>query len=277
MNSRTPRGHESPHIPEPGRAFPSLFVSHGAPTLALADSSTGRFLDGLGALLPRPRAIVIASAHDHATTPVVGSGSAPRTVHDFGGFPAELYSLRYPAPGDPSLADDVIALLRGAGIEARADAARGFDHGVWVPLSRIFPDASIPVVTVSLDPRGAARTHWRVGRALAPLRERGVLVVGSGGITHNLRTLRFDAPHAEASTASDAFMRWIGECLAAGDIEALLDWESRAPMPRENHPTHEHLLPFFIALGAAGDAPRATRLHHDVEFGSLGLDAYRFD
>lgn len=261
----------------PPTVLPSLFVSHGAPTMALDDSPTGRFLDGLGDALPRPRAIVIASAHDHAATTVVGAGATPATIHDFGGFPDALYALRYPAPGDPALAQEIVAMLHDAGVDARADPTRGYDHGVWVPLRRMYRDASIPVVTVSLDPRGDARAHWRLGRALAPLPRRGVLVIGSGGITHNLRALRFAAAGAPSSTTSDAFMAWIGDRLAANDVPALLDWDTRAPQPRENHPTHEHLLPLFVAIGAGGDPVRATRLHHEVAYGSLGLDAYRFD
>ena len=159
--------------------LPTLFISHGSPMLAIEDSPAGRFLDALGSRLPLPRAIVVASAHYEAATPSVGGAEYPITVHDFGGFPPELYALRYPASGETTLARRIIDLLQEASITARVDTARGLDHGVWVPLRRIYPDAEIPVVPIAVDPRLDARTHHAMGAALSTLRDEGVLVIGS--------------------------------------------------------------------------------------------------
>ena len=257
-------------------SLPSLFVSHGAPTLALDDSPTGRFLDRLGPTLPRPRAIVVASAHFARATATVTTGANPETVHDFGGFPAPLYDLRYPAPGDPALAQRVLDLLSAAGISAQGDRKRGFDHGVWVPLLRMFPQADIPVVSLSIDPGSSAAVAYAVGKALAPLRDEDVLVIGSGGFTHNLGELDWRGSGAPAAAWAQEFASWLRERLLAGDAQAALAWRERAPEPLRNHPTPEHLLPLFVAFGAGGPGAKATLLHQDWEMGSLALDAYGF-
>lgn len=254
----------------------SLFVSHGAPTLALDDSPTGRFLDRLGGELPRPRAIVVASAHFTREEPTVSGGAAPATIHDFGGFPAALYDLRYPAPGDPALAQRIVAALVAAGIAAKSDPQRGFDHGVWVPLIRMFPQAGIPVVALSVSPDADAAAHFAVGRALAWLRDEGVLLIGSGGFVHNLGELEWGAKGNAAVDWARAFADWLRERLLAGDAEAALDWRTRAPTALRSHPTPEHLLPLFVAFGAAGAGARATLLHQDWELGTLALDSYGF-
>ena len=257
--------------------LPTLFLSHGSPMLAVQDSPAGRFLDGLGGQLPRPRAIVVASAHYESPVVRVGANAAPETVHDFGGFPRELYALQYPAPGDPALADSIAARIAQAGIDVQGDDTRGLDHGVWVPLRRMYPEATIPVVPLSVSTRGDARTQFDVGRALAPLRDEGVLVIGSGGFVHNLRELDWRNPDAEPVPWSADFAHWMRERLAAGDTAALLDWERQAPQARRAHPTTEHLMPLFVALGAAGDPARTRVLHRSHEFGSLALDAFAFD
>jgi 4,5-DOPA dioxygenase extradiol len=256
--------------------MPSLFLSHGSPMLAVQDSPAGRFLDGLGAQLPRPRAIVVASAHFTAVPPHVGAAALPRTVHDFGGFPPALYGLRYPAPGLPALAEDVRARLESAGFDARTADEHGLDHGVWVPLLRMYPDADIPVVPVSVDPRGDAAAHVALGRALAGLREEGMLVIGSGGFVHNLGDLDWRNPDAGLAPWAGAFADWMRERLQAHDVDALVDWQARAPHARRAHPTVEHLMPLFFALGAAGDATSIRHLHQSHEFGSLALDAFAF-
>jgi 4,5-DOPA dioxygenase extradiol len=257
--------------------LPSLFVSHGSPMLAVEDSPAGRFLDGLGAQLGTPRAIVVASAHFLARTPAVGGDPQPQTVHDFGGFPEELYGLRYGAPGDAALAAEVAKLLRNAGLPADVRAAQGLDHGVWVPLRRMYPGADIPVVPIAVMPQADARLHFALGRALAPLREDGVLVIGSGGFVHNLGDLDWQHPASAMPDWAQAFADWMRTHLAAGDLDALLDWATLAPNPRRAHPTPEHLLPLFVALGAAGPEPRVETLHASHEYGSLALDAFAFE
>ena len=257
--------------------LPTLFLSHGSPLLALQDSPAGRFLDGLGAALPRPRAIVVASAHYAAPQVSIGAATRPRTVHDFGGFPPELHRIQYPAPGDAGLVGRIATLLREAGLGAAVEHDRGLDHGVWVPLLRMYPDASIPVVPVSIDPVGDARSHLALGAALQPLRQEGVLLIGSGGFVHNLGALEWGEIDAATPAWAAEFSAWMHARIGAGDVEALADWQSRAPHARRAHPSLEHLMPLFVALGAAAPEPRARVLHRSHEYGSLALDAFAFD
>lgn len=256
--------------------LPTLFLSHGSPMLAIEDSPTGRFLDGLGSRYAAARAIVIVSAHDVSRGTRVGAHPNPPTVHDYSGFPPQLHDLRYPAPGHPGLATRIARALDDAGINATLDPARGLDHGAWVPLRRMFPDARLPVVTVSIDPRGDAAQHAALGRALSFLPCEDVLVIGSGGFTHNLGALQWDRPQAAETASTAAFADWMADRLQAADAADLLGWRARAPSAAANHPSIEHLLPLFVAWGAAGPAPRAQSLHRAVEFGALRMDAFAF-
>ncbi|MCF7221801.1 DODA-type extradiol aromatic ring-opening family dioxygenase [Marilutibacter chinensis] len=262
-----------PQMPTP---LPTLFLSHGSPLLAVEDSAAGRFLDRLGEMLPRPSAIVVASAHFMSATPLVGGDPQPRTVHDFGGFPESLYAIAYPAPGDPTLAARIVERTADAGIGVRLRASHGLDHGVWVPLRRMFPDADIPVVPLSVMPHADAATHLALGQALAPLREQGVLVIGSGGFVHNLGDLDFSNAAAPVPGWAREFGDWMRERITARDWTALLDWQASAPNARRAHPTVEHLMPLFVAIGAAGASPLPQALHRSHEYGSLALDAYAF-
>ncbi|UTA53880.1 dioxygenase [Lysobacter soli] len=257
--------------------LPSLFLSHGSPMLAVQDSPAGRFLDGLGTSLPWPKAIVVASAHFTTAQPMVGAAIAPDTVHDFGGFPPELYELRYPAPGAPDLAASIAQRLSDAGLPARVRENHGLDHGVWVPLRRMYPQADIPVVPLSVMPHGDAAQHVALGRALAPLRDEGVLVIGSGGFVHNLGELDWGHADAPLTPWADEFAQWMRAKLEARDIDALIDWQSQAPHARRAHPTVEHLMPLFVALGAGGEDAGVRTLHRSHEFGSLALDAFAFE
>ena len=257
--------------------LPTLFLSHGSPMLATQDSPAGRFLDGLGAGLPRPKAIVVASAHFMAPDPSVGAAAQPATVHDFGGFPQPLYEIRYPAPGSPELAAEIAGRLATAGFQPHERPNHGLDHGVWVPLRRMYPRADIPVVPLSVNPQAAAKHHYEVGRALASFRDEGVLVVGSGGFVHNLGDLDWQHPDAPMPGWASDFAEWMRVRLETHDLPALLDWERQAPNARHAHPTVEHLMPLFVALGAAGESPAVRTLHRSHEFGSLALDAFAFD
>lgn len=257
-------------------SLPSLFLSHGSPMLATEDSPTGRFLDHLSDRFPRPRAVLVASAHFMAPSPTLTAATWPETIHDFGGFPPPLYEIRYPAPGEPDLAARAAALLTEAGFDARQDPDIGIDHGAWVPLRRIYPEADIPVVALSVDPRRTAEWHYRMGRALAPLRADGVLVIGSGGFSHNLRALAWGETNAPEFPWVSAFTGPLRERLLAGDIDGALDWTS-LPEALRNHPTPEHLYPLYVALGAGGEGARGRLLHRDVEMGALALDAFAFD
>lgn len=254
--------------------FPALFLSHGAPMLALEDVPARDFLRGLGRELGRPDVILVASAHWETPAPALNAVERNETIHDFSGFPPELYRLAYPAPGSPALAERAAGLLRAAGLEAAIDRRRGLDHGAWVPLLLMYPDADIPVVQVSLQTRRGPAHHVALGRALAPLRDDRVLVIGSGSYTHNLRELKWDgAGEAEPSWVT-GFSRWFDEALVEGRTDELVDYRRRAPDAARNHPTEEHLLPVFVALGAGGG--KARRLHSSATYGTLRMDAYAF-
>jgi 4,5-DOPA dioxygenase extradiol len=257
--------------------LPSLYISHGSPMTALQPGLTGKRLAELAAVLPRPKAIVMASAHWLSQRPQVGSAATPETIHDFGGFPAALYQLRYPAPGSPALAERVMQLLDQAKLTPSADPARGLDHGAWVPLRLLYPDADIPVVPVSIQPELGPTHQYALGQALAPLRDEGVLVIGSGSITHNLHDLRAGYSDERQAPYVKPFIDWIEQKLAAGDIGALLDYRRQAPFAERAHPTDEHLLPLFVALGAAGAKAHAQRIDAGIDMGLLAMDIYRFD
>ena len=256
--------------------LPSLFVSHGSPMMALEDSPTARFLDQLGASLPRPRAVLVASAHFMAVSPTVTATPTPETIHDFGGFPKALYEVQYPVDGAPEYAGEVFRHLADAGFEPRLDNRMGIDHGTWVPMRRMYPQADIPVVALSVNPIQTAGWHYRLGRALAPLREQGVLVIGSGGYSHNLRELDWQQADSPMYPWVQAFTEALSGKLLAGDIGGALDWQS-LPEAKRNHPTTEHLYPLFVALGAGGAGARATQLHHAVQMGGMAMDAFAFD
>lgn len=259
--------------------MPTLFVSHGSPMLAVTDSAARRFLQDVGPKLPRPRAVLVVSAHyDTALTELTGA-ERPPTIHDFGGFPAELYRLRYTPQGDPALARSVAERLTAASLPAVVEPLRGLDHGAWIPLMLMFPRADVPTVQLSIDSRRSAEHHFALGRALRSLRDEGVLVLGSGGATHNLG-LYFAAGNRTDETAPpewvEAFNEWTAGAIAARRIDDLLHYRERAPYAAQNHPTPEHYLPLFVTLGAVYDEEPGARIHASYDRGLLSLDAYGF-
>lgn len=255
----------------------TLFLSHGAPTLALDHSPTVAFLHDLGTRISKPRALIVVSAHHTTTAPVLGAHPAPPTVHDFGGFPEALYRLRYPAPGAVALAERAGTALKEAGFDATMDPRHGIDHGVWVPLLHLFPAADIPVLPLSVSPGRDAAWHLALGRALVPLLSDGVLLIGSGGFVHNLGRLAWQTPDARIpSDWARDFADWMTARIQDGEADCAADWLTRAPQPRLAHPTPEHLLPLFVAWGAAGAGVAGTLLHQDWEFGSLAMHAFGF-
>jgi 4,5-DOPA dioxygenase extradiol len=258
--------------------LPTLFVSHGSPMLALQDSPARRFLQGLGASLPRPRAIAVVSAHwETSGAPAVSQAARPATIHDFGGFPQALFDIEYAAPGAPELAEQAASLFDAAGVAVGRSAQRGLDHGAWVPLRLMYPDADVPVMQISLVRGAGPAAHDKLGRALAQLRHDGVLVMGSGSLTHNLYEFHGQPVDAPAPHWVREFESWMRERLASNDRAALLDYRARAPSAVKNHPSEEHLLPLFVAMGAAGAAAKGQLLHASVEHGVLAMDAYAFD
>lgn len=256
--------------------LPSLFLSHGAPNLPLTDTPARAFLDTLGGRFARPAAILVISAHWETSIPTINAVDRNETIHDFGGFPRELYQLRYPAPGSPSVAARVSHLLRQSGIDGKIDRSRGLDHGAWVPLLLMYPHADIPVLQLSVQPDLGPGHHLAMGRALAPLRQEGVLIIGSGSMTHDLSEFRGHGPNDPAPDWVNHFADWFHSALTTSQTEDLLDYRRRAPFAIKNHPSEEHLLPLYAALGAAGEDARAERLHASSTYSVLRMDVYAF-
>lgn len=257
--------------------LPSLFVPHGAPTFARRPGAAGTAMLAAVRALPLPRAIIIVSAHWDTAVPTVGFAERPETIHDFWGFPDELYSLRYPATGCREASSEVVSAIKAAGLPVREDADRGLDHGAWIPLRLMFPDAEVPVIPLSIQSRGGPEQAHALGRALAPLAKKGFLVLASGNLTHNLRDYQLAArSNGQTPAYVRQFTDWLGERLQARDISALLDYRRQAPGAVQAHPSDEHLLPLFVALGAGGDWPLVERLHAGIDDYVIAMDAYRF-
>jgi 4,5-DOPA dioxygenase extradiol len=258
--------------------LPTVFISHGSPMTIAEDSPARRFLESLGGLLPRPAAILSVSAHWETEAPMVSDPPENQTIHDFYGFPPPLYALRYTPPVAHGLAARVAALLAGAGLPCKMDKTRGLDHGSWVPLMLAYPAAEIPVIQLSVQTQLGAAHHLALGAALAPLRAEGVLVLGTGSFTHDLRRFRAGRLAADAAETPDVtqFSQWMDEKIMPGDVAALASYRRLAPYAMAQHPREEHLLALHEALAAAGPGAPARRLHSSVEYGFLRMDAYAF-
>jgi 4,5-DOPA dioxygenase extradiol len=264
--------------------LPPLFISHGSPMIALEPREAGAFLQRLGpaieAKFGRPKAILVLSAHTLARTPVLLAAERHEAVYDFGGFDPKLFTLRYDAPGAPALAARVQALLGEAGIAAQNVAQGGLDHGIWTPLRYAWPGAEIPVLPLAWVPSQSPAEQFALGQALAPLAHEGVLIVGSGSITHNLRRVFAGGLRAEAAqpeiAESAAFRRWMLARSEVRDWEALFAYRTVAPHAVDMHPSDEHLLPWYIAAGAGGREHVPLRVHESVSYGALGMDTYAF-
>lgn len=242
--------------------LPSLYLSHGAPTLPIDPALPSAAFGALAARLARPRAILMLSAHWGTAKPLASTAASPATIHDFHGFPRALYEIDYPAPGAPEVARQAVALLEAQGISA-ATVEHGLDHGAWVPMLLMFPQADVPVAQLSIQPHRDPMHHFQMGRALRPLADDGVMIVGSGQITHNLRAADFHAGPDDVDPRVAEFTDWFEARLASRDIDALLDYRRQAPHAALMHPSDEHLLPVYAALGAAPD-------DYSLEIDSLG-------
>ncbi|TSE33278.1 4,5-DOPA dioxygenase extradiol [Tepidimonas taiwanensis] len=275
----------APTVVPPVSPLPALFVSHGSPMMALASGAAGAALQAYGRTLAARedlRAVVVMSPHWMDDVAAVGSHPQPPTWHDFGGFPPALYRLQYPAPGDPALAHAIVARLRAAGVAAAEDPQRPRDHGVWSPLRFLLPQARWPVVQVALPLHADPAAVYAIGAALADLRDSGVLLIGSGSLTHNLGAFFGGRPAIDDPAAPyvEAFAAWVWDALQAQNLAALLDYRRRAPHAERAHPTDEHLLPLFFALGAARwprtDAAAVTPITREVQYRHLAMDSYAF-
>lgn len=262
---------DAPHAAGAAMTLPAIFISHGPPSLELEQSVARDFLSRLGEALPRPEAILCISAHWEGRHARLGLAERPETIHDFFGFPDALYELRYPAPGAPDLARRAAELLEAQGQTVVLDESYGLDHGAWSPLRLIYPAADLPVTQLSLLVEGGPAAHLAIGRALAPLRDEGVLVLGSGGATHNLAAWRRGGEAAPAW--AQAFDDWLVARVEAGAVEDLVDYRRRAPEGPRNHPSEEHFLPLFVALGAAEGPGRV--LHRSFQ-STLSMAAFAF-
>lgn len=257
------------------RTQPTLFLSHGSPMMALAECTATGFFKTLGAELPRPRAILAVSAHWDSAQSAVSIISQQEAIHDFYGFPAPLYQLRYAAPGAPDVARRAATLLDDAGLGPIALGERGLDHGAWTPLRFMYPEHDIPVTQLALQSHLGARHHYDIGRALAPLADEGVMILGSGGVSHNLREWKSVSPGSPPLWLTE-FVAWVRNAIETRDHAALIDYVKQAPHALRNHPTDEHFLPLFVALGAAGaDAHISRELRGETDR-AISLDGYVF-
>ncbi len=258
--------------------FPTLFLSHGAPNLCLYSNPAREFLSGLGTEIGKPQAIILMSAHFESPVPSFSADPAPGMIYDFKGFEAELYKTVYPAPGLPELATVAATLVEEAGFPVQEVVGRGYDHGVWSPLSLMYPDADVPIVEMSIQPEEGAGHHFVVGRALAPLRKHGVLIIGSGSLTHNFDEMfdsRQDFVSPPPAFVQD-FADWVKDKAEAGSIDEINDYRALAPHAVKNHPKADHFFPLPFALGAAGEGAKGKRIHSSVQRGALVMDAYMF-
>ena len=261
------------------KRFPSVFVSHGAPTIAQQVCPVTVFLKGLGDSLGRPKAVLCVSAHWETETPMVSVATEPETIHDFFGFPDPLYQIRYPAPGAPDLAGRAAELLAERDIPCAVSDDRGLDHGAWIPMMLMYPDADVPVTQLSIQPDDGPAAHLALGRALAPLRDEGVLVLASGGAVHNLSFFRPGS--SDVADWARRFDDWLAAAAEAGDGEALVDYRNASADGALAHPRDEHYLPLLVALGAGGRAggeeAKGRALHRGFMDGALSMAAFAFE
>lgn len=254
--------------------LPSVFVSHGSPMHALQPGAAGDAWKALAQRLPRPRAILISSAHWETNLPMLTGSEKPETIHDFYNFPEPLYRLRYPSPGAPEIAQRAQQLLKDAGFTAGIDGCRGLDHGAWSPLLYMYPKHDIPVVQISVRPHLGPRHHVELGKAVRKLSDDGVLIIGSGHMTHNLRD--WGRGTKEPQPYAREFQEWVKQKLEQKDIDSLVEYRSRSAHGVRAHPTDEHFLPLFFALGAASGKKKPERVYDAIDSGVLAMDAYVF-
>lgn len=254
---------------------PSLFISHGAPDIALrTDHPTYRFLQELPKTFPRPDAIVILSGHWCTEHIMISKDESYRAIYDFGGFDDRLYSMQYSPKGSPELAEIMKNLLRQNDRKVELVNNAGLDHGAWIPLMLMFPDPFIPVVQVSIQPNQQPDHHYALGTALRELRSQNVLIIGSGAMTHNLYASTFANHDSIPPQWVTEFTSWMKERLETGDTNSVLHYRNLAPYAERNHPTEDHIIPLFAAMGAGGKS--AQRIHTASSYGSVMMDAYQF-
>ena len=254
-----------------------LFVPHGSPTFALNPGAAGAAMSAVTQKLPPPRAIVVVSPHWDTHIPTVSMATQLETIHDFYGFPEELYQLQYPATGCPEVAKEVVQALQAAGFDVAQDSEHGLDHGAWQPLRQMFPDADVPIVPLSMQMHGGPAHAYRIGQALSALTEKNIWVIASGNITHNLRDWHMVAStNGQTPAYVQGFADWVEEKLKAHDAQALINYRQHSAEGRQAHPSEDHLLPLFVALGAAGHTAQAQAFYRGVSDYVIAMDGYAF-
>ncbi len=254
-----------------------LFVPHGAPTFALNPGAAGAAMSAITQKLPPPRAIVVVSPHWDTRIPTVGTATQLETIHDFYGFPQELYQMQYRATGCPEVAKEVVLALQAAGFEVNQDSEHGLDHGAWQPLRQMFPDADIPIVPLSMQMQGGPAHAYQIGQALSTLTDKNIWVIASGNITHNLRDWQVAASTSgQTPSYVHSFADWVEDKLKTHDVQALLNYRQLSADGRQAHPSEDHLLPLFVALGAAGHAAQPEAFYRGVSDYVIAMDGYAF-
>lgn len=258
--------------------MPSLFLAHGSPMIALEESEYGRFLDQMAEGLPKPRAVVIFSAHYESLVQKVSSVERYTTMYDFGGFPEELYRVSYTPPGDKTLALEIVARLKAAGVPAEEETDRGLDHGAWTLLNRVYPSADVPVVEMSVNAKLTPEEQYKIGEALSPLREQGVLIIGSGVTVHNFQVMREARQDGTVVPWVEEFDSWLTAKLEAWDLDALFHYTDKGPHAAQAVPPsgNEHFVPLFYAMGAADHDLTTQVLYRGYLWGIMTNTAYRF-
>jgi 4,5-DOPA dioxygenase extradiol len=255
--------------------MPSYFFAHGAPSIVLEDNEYTQLLKNFKDQMPKPKAIVLFSAHWEEPTQSIGAAETYKTIYDFGGFQDELYEMIYPAQSDRSLSEQVQSLFSKHGVQSVLNDSRGLDHGAWAVLKLLFPDADIPVVALSVNRFLSNEQQYQIGKALAELREQDVLIIGSGGTVHNLRRLNWRSDGIDEWALR--FDLWLQSKLESWDTEALFQYRELAPCAEEAVPTSEHFIPLLLAMGTGDSIRRAKLLHRSYQYGNLSLSCWQFN
>lgn len=257
--------------------LPSFFIAHGAPLLAIENNEYTQFLNQLGQNLPRPKAIVLFSAHWESHFQKVSEVEEYDTIYDFGGFDPKLYTIKYPAPGDLGAAQEIKDLFTANGIPFQVENKRGLDHGAWVVLRMIYPNADVPVIAMSVNPNLSPEEQYKIGKSLTALREKDILIIGSGGTVHNLRAVNF-ADNGQIDQWAVEFDDWLAHHLYHWDLESLFKYASLAPNAEYAVPRfgNEHFIPIFYAMGAADESRNAKLLHRSFRYGNLSHSVWQF-
>ena len=258
--------------------LPSLFIAHGSPTLAIENNEYTQYLNLLGQTISKPKAAIVFSAHWLAPVQKVSNVKEFETIYDFGGFPEEMYQIIYPAKGDKDVTIEIIDLFNKYGISYRIDENRGLDHGAWVILRMLYPNAEIPVISMSVNPNLSPEEQYKIGKSLSKLREKDILIIGSGGTVHNLRALQWSQPNGAAAQWAVDFDNWLANQLGEWDLASLFKYDSLAPAAQLAVPPYgnEHFVPIFYAMGAADNEKKAKLLHCSYQYGSLSHSVWQF-